>query len=297
MPDGPTATAPTGPPPSQQIQTIRPKVGFKTDQVPPSQYLYMRDEDSLNIVTRGNTVATTGRFAWRWLTAEGEVKEGTKPLLGFGPGAANTLNIPMAEGWLLSFSLQMANGGGAGQWGFAQVYITRASAPTLAGYGLIFQDYIPLNTGTGWPQATSKAVTDGAGTLRSITGTTPAAGAEISETVPNFIRWNLVGWRAILTTNATVANRNVSVQLTDGTNAFFKGASFQNQPASLAFPYSAINSMTALANLGGDIMVVLPIPIGLKTGFKIQTVTAGLQAGDQWSAPQYLVQEWGLSDN
>lgn len=55
-----------------------------------------------------------------------------------------------------------------------------------------------------------------------IVGANPAAGAEVSETVPAGETWCLLGVRVTLVTSATVATRQPILTLDDGTNIFFE---------------------------------------------------------------------------
>jgi hypothetical protein len=74
---------------------------------------------------------------------------------------------------------------------------------------------------------------DGGGALRSIAGTTPGAGAEISETVPTGARWELLAFQATFVTSAAAANRVPQLTLDDGTTVYFRLGAALNQAASL----------------------------------------------------------------
>lgn len=129
--------------------------------------------------------------------------------------------------------------------------------------------------------------------MRSITGTNPAAAAEISETVPVGSRWKFKGMRAVLTTSATVANRNVTLTIDDGTNTILSGGAVYNQAASAAFTYWFAPGLTN--SVQTSVIAQVPIPptdtLILPSGYRIRTLTGALQAGDDWGAPQYLVEE------
>jgi hypothetical protein len=90
-----------------------------------------------------------------------------------------------------------------------------------------------------WPGSLLLSSLDVAGILRSITGTDPAAGAEISETVPTGARWRLRALAATLVTSATVANRTVSLRVDDGTTGYFGTDAAGTQPASNTIRYNA----------------------------------------------------------
>lgn len=133
---------------------------------------------------------------------------------------------------------------------------------------------------------------DGPGSIKSIVGTDPAAGNEISETVPANAMWILQSIKASLATDAAVVNRKPTVTLDDGTNAFFKSGPFTSQTASLTVPISWSKDGFWVSSLNTISMVGhLPATV-LSAGYRMITVTDGIQAGDNWGVPQLLVEEW-----
>lgn len=135
--------------------------------------------------------------------------------------------------------------------------------------------------------------TDGPGLIRSITGAVPSAGAEISETAPAGSRWELLAFAFSLTTSATVANRAEVLTLDDGANVFWRVPMNVNQTAGATWNYvhaQGFGSPTISQVLGMGAM--LPINNRLAAGYRIKTVTAAIQTGDQYTAPQYVVREW-----
>lgn len=287
---------PPNPPPSQNIQKSPDAISFQTQNVPPSQYIYLQRGDVLLFRFLTNNNGIQPAVTYRYLTPQGEVKEGTQVFNAITGQGFQALFLN--ECWLLSFGLTTGFTQPSGSWTFAQVYIDRGfqvGAPQTA-YGMVWEGYIGGTTFTGWPGSPAKAATDGAGMLRSIVGTTPGAGIDISETVPANRRWSLLAFTASLTSSAAAANRNVTALYDDGANAFFLGGTFDSQAASLVFTYSFYPGFRALASLGGGVPLQAMIPIQLKTNFRIRTQTNNLQAGDQWTAPKYLVIEWGAYD-
>lgn len=133
---------------------------------------------------------------------------------------------------------------------------------------------------------------DGPGEMLSLTGTNPAAGSEISESVPTCTIWRLWGGYATLVADAGVANRRVNVYIDDGTNNIFRSVSASVQTASQTETYT----------IGPHAVVVdnhwIPTPPGmlLMPGWKITTSTALIEAGDNWSAPQLTVEAWAMPD-
>jgi hypothetical protein len=128
------------------------------------------------------------------------------------------------------------------------------------------------------------------GTIKDFTGTDPAAGAEITETVPANAVWRWIGGLATLVTDATVADRRVHVTIDNGTSVYWEGVSTSVQAASLTNKYS-IGAPVAAA-IGNVHFIPLPLDTYLVGGDRIITATDLLEAGDNWGAPQFRVEEW-----
>lgn len=247
------------------------------------------------LMTNGSGI--TVRVDYRWLTPSGEIKEGeffTKPF-----SATFFTTFPLYEGWLLSFAGRITLGYSSGTWCFLQAFVARQAFVSIANpmHSAIWQGFIYNSTLNGWPGTPSREMTDGAGVLRSIVGTLQPVGTEILETVPPQRRWNLLAFRAGLTTSATVANRFAGYLIDDGTNVFLQIRTSVALTASNLNVYEITPGNQFYNDTQGDFFLPAPTPVLLKAGYRIRTGTNGLQAGDQWSAPLYLVQEWGEWDD
>ena len=228
---------------------------------------------------------------YRYLTPDSEIKEGSQTFAV--TTSLTTISIPFLEGWLLSISFQ-ANQAAVGTWMFVQVGVSRGQfqpGATLMS-GLIWEGYVSLNSTEGWPGTPGKSILDGPGVLRSITGTTPGAGAEISEQVPTNRRWSLLAFQTTLTTSGAVANRIPRFQIDDNVLTFFTVA---NTVLITAANLARLTLGPGLPNSSdGQLVLTLPAPQPtlLRPFCHIKTTTLNLQAADQYSAPQYLVAEW-----
>lgn len=282
--------------PSPDIQTRKPAVAFQTNNVPPSQYVYLQDNDWIVLTTFCTLNTQTLRVTYRYLTPQGEIKEGT-----FNPGTLigngfQQFTFQIGEGWLLSIALQQTTLSLSGNWMWTQLGITRSNIGTLIEQGHIWEGYVYFNVPTGWPGVQPKEITDGAGTVVSITGSAPAAGADITEVIPSNRRRQLLSFQATLVSSAAVANRTPIFLIDDGAQVLYDSPATFTQTASQSVVYSAGSSVPSQAPLTLFAILQLPIPTIVKSGWRIRTFTAGLQAGDQWSAPRYAVLEWGTID-
>jgi hypothetical protein len=293
---GAPSTPPNGPPPSA-IQSSPSLVAFDPKLAVPSQPIYFQRNDFIAFNFNTNATNIIVRINYRWLTPDGEIKEGEFDTAPFT--TTNFISFPLYEGWLLSFAARVTTGPALGQWCFMQAFITRsvvvgAQSPI---YALFWSGFVYQFTANGWPGLGAKEIGDGPGVIRVIPGTFPAAGNELQETVPSGRRWTLLSLRIVLTTSATVANRFPGFGFDDGSNVFFAVKSSVAQPAGQVIAYHIVPGAQFYNDTGGVILIPAPNLIPLKVGYHIRTFTGGLQAGDQYSQPFYEVLEWGQWDS
>lgn len=124
-----------------------------------------------------------------------------------------------------------------------------------------------------------------------VIGADPAAGVEISDAVPAGKQWRLISVLLQLVTNATVANRRPHVIVDDGANVFHRRASNATQAASLTQNYLFAGEGPEAAVRGTYVADPLPVQ-EIPAGARIKTVTENLQAGDNYGAPLYYVEEF-----
>lgn len=131
------------------------------------------------------------------------------------------------------------------------------------------------------------------GRLRSVTGTTPAAGAEITETVPGTVMWELMSFRWLLAASVAVANRFPELIIDDGTNELVRIGAPAAVAASATARATYLPGAPSFVSSAGANWV---LPIGnrqfIGRNYRIRTSTAGLQAADQFGGVQYQVREW-----
>lgn len=134
------------------------------------------------------------------------------------------------------------------------------------------------------------------GIVRSITGTDQAANTEISETVPVNVAWLVHSFTYTLVTDATAATRSSNLQITDGTNIVMQFHCQGTQTASDTKRYHWIRKGSREdASSDGTRLGDLPLDIILPAGFVIQTTTNNRQTGDNYGAPQILVEEFRVA--
>lgn len=153
--------------------------------------------------------------------------------------------------------------------------------------------YLTQDVSLSWPPGKHEHSIDRRGKLRNILGSDPAAGSEISETVPTNAVWKLraIGFR--LVTDANVATRRVELVFSSPTIDFFQLSIQSTQVASQSrdYSYGLKLGFEQAAFLNNEIATSLP-DILLRAGAVIETNTISLQIGDDYGRPQLLVEEW-----
>jgi hypothetical protein len=164
--------------------------------------------------------------------------------------------------------------------------------------GTILQGLVTANQALGFPGSALVNTADIPGFTRTITGTTPAVGAEILETVPTGAIWELVSFNHTLQTGAGGGARTVRLVAMVAAALAINAAPVAQQGVATLGTYAWSNQLASqqLA-LGAGFYFGAPIPIGvvLPSGATIGTLTASLQADDQFAAVSYNVRERLLS--
>lgn len=131
------------------------------------------------------------------------------------------------------------------------------------------------------------------GRIRTVNGTDPAAGSEISQTVPNGAMWKLKGVRIPFVTAATAGSRRVHLVINDSVNDIIDIFGNVDQIISEAKQYT----FTPFLNVpdetdDNDILVSIPNDIILFAPMIIKTITTNLAGGDNFGQPIFYVEDW-----
>lgn len=119
----------------------------------------------------------------------------------------------------------------------------------------------------------------------------PAAGADLTFTVPGDQIWRPISLRALLTTAIAVANRAVRLTVAIGGEEITRIPAAAVQAGSLAVVYTAARTGHSTSLVADGATAVIGIPeLVLMGGTTISTSTANLQAADQWSGVRIAVE-------
>src|SRR5436309_2465248 len=254
--------------------------------------LYVRGEDNLRVVIFNALAGVVVTAGVRMMTPAGEIIPFAVALTPTSNRAASTFNIGLMQGWILTVDAIVTTGSPLEGQTYVSLQIIRGLTGATARELAFADGYVTAQSSVFWPGDTYRSSLDGRGALRSITGTTPAAGAEISETVPAGACWELVSLRTILTTSAAAANREPSLVIDDGALIYGQYPQPAVVTASLAPALSwGPGATNAAAAAGFAQSSATPNGLRLLAGHRIRTSTQLLQAADQYSVVQYLVRE------
>ncbi len=279
-------------PPAVMTPPMMSQITFNTREVPAPAPLYITRDDILVLRVRNSVAGINVTCRGRYLGRDGQVHRFSEFVVPTSDRASNNLQIELDDGFLLSVTVAVGETEVVrrGQT-FVQAFLQHGSVEA-AYQQLLVSDYVTQQAPVGWPGGILRSSIEGPGVLRSITGTDPAAGAEISETVPVNARWRLSVLSAVLVTDATAVTRQVEFLLDDGATILFDEQHPFGQTASLTWRYTAAD--VGWMHTAASTRPLLPIPpdLFLFQGWRIRTVTLNIVAGDNWGAPQMLVEEW-----
>lgn len=254
--------------------------------------LYVEGDDYL-LVSAINTVASVVIvIGGRMVQPNGRPKPFQDELAATADRVVATKAINLGDGWLQEITV-IARGAApiVGQT-FVRVDLVRGAGAGRNVHGTLIQGPVTAFMRAAWPGSPVQTTIGLPGALRSLTGTNPAANVEIVETVPTGARWRLLSFRATLVTDANAAAREVAITFDDGTTVYAEAAAGVNQAASLTRQYTATRGgVRGAAATGTGILIAIP-DLRLAAGHRIATVTINRQAGDDFGAPQLLVEEW-----
>lgn len=254
--------------------------------------LPLTGEDTLRINSYGSLAAVT-------LAIEGRLISDEECLVPFAdqhfPSSNRSLVqsfVRLNDGLLNGFQVRAAVGTPKRGQVFVTAELVRGIGPTVQSLGILAAGYVGNGEPLTWPGTPIMTSVDGPGYLRSVNNAQPGAGADWTITVPVGARWRPIALLASLATSATVATRQAQILLDDGANVFAQMSGNDGQAASLTFAYTLASSNGVGAMAPTDALIPLPDWTVLLAGYRIRSSTLSIQAADQWTAQQLLVEEW-----
>lgn len=253
---------------------------------------YLTDDDHLRLRVRNSAAGVTVAIEGRYALPDGTVIPFGDVIVPATDRSASMKLIRMTKGLLLTVSVRASAGAPRRGQTFVTVELVRGFTGDVQPLGVLIQGYVSDTTRRQWPGSLLEDSTDGRGVVRNVAGADPAAAAEATITVPTAARWRLIAFTVTLVTDANAANREPILVIDDGATVAAAASPAAVQAASLTRrhtfgPASVVNAAGALAQQGAT-----PHDVLLPAGYRLSTVTANLQAGDNYGVPQAFVEEW-----
>jgi hypothetical protein len=255
--------------------------GFFLSRMDTVQFSVFNSASSIVVGFRGLILSPTGEV----LAFERDITPTTDR-------AATTEDHQVGEGLLIYLTALLVSGNASRGQTYCRVRILKGKGAGALPFAVLLQGYVSDDYSPSWPHGKQEGPLEGPGVLRSVTGTNPAAGAELSETVPTGARWHLHSLSASLVSDATATTRRVRFLVDDGTTVLGEWSELTGQTASLTGVYTFATQGVNLNYTNNVASVPAPITGQLLAGWRIRTTTLNLAAGDNWGAPQLLVEEW-----
>jgi hypothetical protein len=254
--------------------------------------VYMRIDDNIRITSYNSLASVRLEVRSRILGCEGNIIASGDVQVPNSDRTAKQSIFITPEGWLLGLEIFASAASPFRGQTYVVVEIVRGLGSSATVLQTLAMGYLTAKEPLAYPGSPLQSSIEGRGWMRSFTGTNPAAGAESTETVPTGARWRLVGHFITLTTSATAATREFGLIIDDGVNTMLGSGPQIGQITTLVRAYNGFLSNQRAA-LGAGVLLPYPIPEAIcLAGWRIRTSTVAIQVGDDYTAPQLLVEEW-----
>lgn len=158
----------------------------------------------------------------------------------------------------------------------------------------LMSGYVYSSKALSWPSATMELATpNDLGYRIERDSTDPAAGAEMSYSLPANRIYHIRSIKITLVTDATVANRRVHLNVLESNGGTMEFISSVDQPASTTRTYW-FEPISGLGTYADDNDIIVPIidNIWVRGGTLTRTQTTNIQAGDNYGIANHWMEEF-----
>jgi hypothetical protein len=260
---------------------------------PPASAIFCNGEESLRLSALNALAGVRLRVAGRFMHMDGRIEPIVDTLLPASDRSVSVKTLPLAVGWLCNAQVSVSAGTPQTGQTFAVLSLVRGRTGAFEELATLAAGPITAVHRLAWPGSLILSSVEGAGALRTISGTTPGAGVEVSESVPTGARWQLLQFACTLTTSAVAGNRDPFVIIDDGTNVLQQfGQGLTTAAGVTRRQYWSTGLSLNGTGFAGSAIQGLPTTLLLLPGHRILTGTTALDVGDQYSLVRYTVREW-----
>jgi hypothetical protein len=260
----------------------QPHTKFIDTGVQPPSRFYITQSEFLVVKILSSVASPALSITTRLIGPDGEVARNLDLVGAVTAGTLSTQLFKLGEGFLLDVCVSAF--GTTLQRGqtFVSVGIQFGGATGQTPFMCLAADYVTNTMPVTWPGGLIRSSVDGPGWSGSIVSSTPAAGAQLTWTVPTGLRFVPITMYTLFTCSAAVANRLVQWNIKEpGGTILYKVSNTTNITASQVYSIY-LSTAPALTDTVANILV-LPTPIGfsLLAGSTVNSGFLNLQAADQ----------------
>lgn len=265
----------------------------RTDLQPPTDVYIDRDDLLVFSCATFTTLNPLPRVIVRMLRPNGEIIPSVHEFISSPNGLLQGASAALGEGYLLSVAVDLPTQLiYETQDVYVVVEIARPPFSNALYSRRLIAGYVAPTRRLAWPENPVLSSLDGAGRIRTLTGTNPAAGSDWTQSMTAPSRRKLLSVRASLVASGVAANRRVTFFLRDDSNlTYYQVHSGVTQTAGQTVHYHFAPGVP-FSNNDGIVTVPAPNEGFLQGAYSIGVSTFALDAGDDWGAPQFVFQEW-----
>jgi len=248
-------------------------------------------EDHLRMEAWNASTGAILEVSYRFAEPNGVIVPHRRTLALTADRIVNEAVISLSPGYLVNLVVLVTGASPLIGQTFVCIKLQRGLGAAAITLGLLVQGYVTHEQGLGWPGSPIEDSFRVGGVCRIITGT-DLPNNEILEMVPTGARWNLLALAVDLTTSAVVGTRRTSLTFDDGATRYFRTTNPGSLSASLTATFYWSQGLPLDTVIGGQSATGgIPVDLWLLPGHRIRTMSSGTDAGDDYSAPIYIVRE------
>lgn len=279
--------------PRERAFLATPFAGARGLIIAPFQFETTED-DNLRLESANSLASVVLAIQGRRRTATGAIEPFAFVHTPNTDRSIRTQDYKLGAGAILNLTIFASSGAPVVGQAFVTARFIRGLGGATIVLGTLLAGYVTAVQHLAYPGSPITSSLDGAGVSRMLTGTDPAAGSSISETVPTGAVWKLVGLRAPLTCGPTAGPRRPGVTLQNDV-----GISYFTSPQALTLAANGVANFFWATGMALDTaigvtnaMAGLPTESLLAAGYRIIVSSDGAQADDDYDPPRLQVREW-----
>lgn len=254
--------------------------------------IWIEHSDRLYLAAYTPESGLSVRFSGYFRKMNGEIIEYAEIVNPTADRVATEKTVFFGAGFLLSCVANLTGSEANRGQCYVRAQVQRSTGTPAVKLHNVLGGYVTDDYSPSFPYGQIEGSLDGPGYLRLVTGTDPAAGAEISETVPTGSVRRLLSLVATLTCDATAATRQAILVFDDGTNIHTRMPQGMTLTASQSAIFCWHLGSATTSSAAAFSNCPLADRIRLDAFSRFRTMVTNIQAGDNWGAPQFLVEEW-----